>query len=88
MDDFFTNCYVEPVNQYDVGKIEQLFNRYKSKGYFQVLDLGSMKIEGEGIEKMCGDLGIDVLDPVTLVISFYFKADRMVRMKMEKLGIV
>lgn len=27
-----------------------------------------------------GDLGVDLADPVTLVISFYFKAKKMVRL--------
>lgn len=50
------------------NQIEALFAKYSAS---------SGDIEREGIESFCSDLGIDPLDPVILVIAFYFKAETM-----------
>jgi len=39
-------------------------------------DPQSDNIEGEGIQKMAQHLGIDLLDPVFLVISLHFNAEK------------
>ncbi|EGR28090.1 RP42, putative [Ichthyophthirius multifiliis] len=49
-------------------KYEQIFNTY--------MDSQSKKIEAEGIQKFCNDLGISPMDAVILVISYYFGAKK------------
>jgi len=50
-------------------KIEDLFDKYREGK--------EDKIGLAGVEKFFGDLGVDIMDPVTLVISYYFKAQTM-----------
>lgn len=39
------------------------------------------RIEQEGIEKFCKDIGIDPLDPIILVLSYHMHAKEMVGKK-------
>lgn len=62
----------------DSKKLETFFRKYKAAD-----DL----VQSEGIEELCADLGVSVLDPVTLVISYHCRAERMgVFTKDELLG--
>lgn len=47
-------------------EVIEIYNKYK--------DQNSDIISGEGIVQFCNDLGIELEDPVILVISYYFKA--------------
>lgn len=47
-----------------------LFMRYREPGSEDI-------IAADGISTMCADLGVSVLDPVTLVIAFHCQAKRM-----------
>lgn len=50
--------------------IEQQFNRYLTKNEQSIVD--------NGIVLFCNELGIDIMDPVILYISYIFKAEKMV----------
>ncbi|OMJ84174.1 hypothetical protein SteCoe_14725 [Stentor coeruleus] len=56
--------------------LDGLYNKYKSPN--------SIDIEAEGIQSFCQDLGIDPLDPVTLVFAYYCKAEVMGVFKKEE----
>ena len=75
IEDFYMS-EASTVQTVNTQQIESLFNRYKNNqsGY----------IESEGIQTFCDDLGIDVMDPVILIISYYFKAETMGIYKKEE----
>jgi DCN1-like protein 1/2 len=77
IDEFYMYENMPPaVPSVNSQQIEALFNRYKS--------LSSGLIESEGIQRFCDDLGIDVMDPAILIISYYFKAETMGVYKKEE----
>uniref|UniRef100_A0A0G4IEG5 Defective in cullin neddylation protein n=1 Tax=Chromera velia CCMP2878 TaxID=1169474 RepID=A0A0G4IEG5_9ALVE len=67
------NQFFQEGNSYasksDDAKVLALYNKYK--------DPTEDHIGIEGIHQFCQDLGVDVEDPVTLVLSFHFKANKM-----------
>lgn len=54
------------------------------KCFFEYADKGGDRITGGGIQRLCKDLGISVLDPITLVLSYHFKAIKMGRWTKEE----
>lgn len=52
----------------NTSKIDSVFNKYSSN---------STDIQAEGIQQLCNDLGIDIMDSVILVFSKHLKAETM-----------
>ena len=46
--------------------------------HYIYVDKESGDMLGDGITKFCHDLGIDVLDPIVLIIAYHFKVEQMV----------
>ena len=69
VDTFFTEGSSRTTPKLDSKKLDAFFRKYKAPGE----DL----VESQGIEDLCADLGVSVLDPVTLVISYHCRAERM-----------
>lgn len=55
----------------DATKLDAFYVKYKSK------EPGDDDIDADGIERLCEDLGISALDPVTLVIAYHCRARHM-----------
>jgi len=53
----------------DAKKLDAFYRKYKAPD--------EELINSDGIQEICADLGITALDPVTLVIGFFCKADQM-----------
>ena len=56
----------------NVANIDAMFNKYKVNDHGQ-----NERIEAEGIIRLCQDLSLDPMDPVTLVLSMKMNADTM-----------
>jgi DCN1-like protein 1/2 len=73
VEEYFSKGYGESAKVTKGGattaNLQKSFNLYK--------DASSGRIEGEGIQKFFADLGVDPMDPVTLLISMYMKASTM-----------
>ena len=55
-------------------------NSVNSKNYLEIFDeysKGQIDIGEEGVQAFIEDLGVDAMDPVTLVISYYMEAKNM-----------
>lgn len=71
LDAFFSNP-VKNIQKSDKS-YELFFDKYKDSKQDLILQ--------EGIEKFCEDLGIDPMNPVILVISYYMNSQEMVKNK-------
>jgi len=60
----------------DAKRLDAFFQRYRAADEDQ--------IRAEGIQALCEELGVSTLDPVTLVISYYCKAEQMGIFKREE----
>lgn len=71
VEEYFAKGYGEKavITKANPGKIQQTFNLYK--------DASTGRIEGEGIQKFFAHVGVDPMDPVTLLISMYMQAKTM-----------
>ena len=81
--------FADPVNQSasqvkpkPTKKQEELFAKYKGKYSDRpnwLKEKNEDKIGMDGIQEFLNDIGVDPLDPVTLVFSYMCKAKTMVR---------
>lgn len=72
VDTFFTEGHSfpsRPATTVDTKKLDSFFRRY--------LAGDEDAIREEGIQQLCEDLGVDTLDPVTLVLSYHCRAEQM-----------
>lgn len=72
VDTFFTEGHTFPskaVSSVDPRKLDAFFRKYK--------DAEEDAVRESGIQELCGDLGVDPLDPVTLVLSYHCCARQM-----------
>jgi len=72
VDTFFTEGHSypsKPVATVDSKKLDAFFRKYKAPDEDSIVS--------EGIEELCKDMGISVLDPVTLAMSYHCRADQM-----------
>lgn len=72
VDTFFTEGHSypsKPATTVDAKKLDTFFRKYKAPD--------DDTIRSEGIQELCTDLGISALDPVTLVLSFFCRAEQM-----------
>eukprot|EP00929_Paragymnodinium_shiwhaense_P063755 TRINITY_DN3188_c0_g1_i1.p1 TRINITY_DN3188_c0_g1~~TRINITY_DN3188_c0_g1_i1.p1 ORF type:complete len:261 (-),score=72.99 TRINITY_DN3188_c0_g1_i1:337-1119(-) len=59
----------QPAASCDSAKLEAFYRKYKAPD--------EDNIGSAGIQELCNDLGISALDPVTLVIAYFCKAEQM-----------
>lgn len=69
LDTFFTRGTQSSPQCVDPKKCDAFFKKYKAED--------EDSIQQDGIESLCKDIGVDTLDPVTLVISYHCKAENM-----------
>lgn len=69
IDYFYSSGISSTVSSIDPRAIENMFNKYKDKD--------GDTITGEGIMRLCSDLGVEPADVVMLVIAFYMNAATM-----------
>jgi len=58
-----------PAKSLDAKKLDAFFRKYKAPD--------EDVIKSEGIQELCTDVGIDPLDPVTLVLCYHCRAEQM-----------
>jgi len=72
VDAFFTEGHSYPSKTtptVDTKKLDSFFRKYKAPD--------EESINSDGIQALFGDIGVSVLDPVTLVVSYHCRAERM-----------